>query len=164
MTTQRNIAALLSAFAFAATMTAAPASAGEPAGTPSASGYQMTAVINRAHGNAVLAGEYRDAIANLDSNSRKGFESSTNLCVAYTMIGELHKADAECAAALKLSERTDVRRDIAVALSNLGVVKAVNGDLGGAQRDFSRALELKSDLRQASDNQELLRHAAATDA
>ncbi len=164
MTTQKNIAALISVCAFTAAITTVPANAGETAITQSASGYQMAAVIDRARGGAVMAGDYSEAIAKLGDSSRMGFESSTNLCVAYTMTGELDNANRACTAALALSERSNIRRDIAVALSNLGVVKAVKGDLSGARRDFTRALELKSDLRQAGENLERLRGVAVTDA
>ncbi|MEM1372557.1 MAG: hypothetical protein AAGG72_10080 [Pseudomonadota bacterium] len=119
--------------------------------------YQMAAVIDRARGNAVMAGDYQKAIAKLDSRGLKCFEASTNLCVAYTMTGELEKADQACAAALMLSKKSEERRDMAVALSNLGVVKAIGGDHRGAREDFSRALELNAGLQQASENLQRLR-------
>lgn len=164
MTIQRKTAALFGAGAVAANMLAAPVEAHEPAHEPGASRYQMAAVIDRARGDAVLAGDYGKAIEDLDSQSGKRFEASTNLCVAYTMIGDLENAGSECATALELSEKSAARRDIAIALSNLGVVKAVRGDLSGARRDFNRALEINAYLRQASDNLQLLRDASGSDA
>jgi Tfp pilus assembly protein PilF len=80
------------------------------------------------------------------------------------MTGDLAKAGIECAAALTLSERSAVRRDIAVALSNRGVVKAVSGDVSGARDDFRRALELNAEFAYASDNLQRLRTAGASDA
>jgi Flp pilus assembly protein TadD len=164
MTIKRKTAVLFGAGVFTASALAAPAVAHEVATEPRASGYQMAAVIDRARGNVVLAGDYGKAIEDLGGESGKRFEASTNLCVAYTMTGNLEKADSECAAALELSEKSAVRRDIAVALSNLGVVKAVRGDLGGARKDFNRALEINAGLRQASENLQLLHEANASDA
>jgi tetratricopeptide (TPR) repeat protein len=161
---QSNTGALLSAAALAANMLAVSATAHEAVPESTVAGYQMAAVIDRAHGNVVLSGDYGKAIEDLGSRNRRHFESSTNLCVAYTMSGDLERADIECAAALELSEKSAVRRDIAVALSNRGVVKAVSGDLNGARRDFSRALEINADLRQASDNLQILRESDASDA
>ncbi len=160
MKIQRKTAVLFGAAAVAANLFAASALAHEVAQEPMAAGYQMAAVIDRAHGNVVISGDYGKAIEDLGNKSRRHFESSTNLCVAYTMTGNLEKADAECAAALELSEKSSVRRDIAVALSNRGVVKAVSGDLSGASEDFSRALEIHGDLRQASENLQLLRESS----
>ncbi|WOJ94804.1 hypothetical protein R0135_06450 [Congregibacter variabilis] len=126
--------------------------------------YKMAAVSNRARGNVVLAGDYEKAIEVLDSKGAKQFASSTNLCVAYTMTGELQKADLECGTALKLSQEKAAGRDMAVALSNLGVLKAVSGDLSGARQDFTRALELNRKLSEASDNLQILRDAHASGA
>ncbi|MEM1188601.1 MAG: hypothetical protein AAGI72_08750 [Pseudomonadota bacterium] len=126
------------------------------AASDSASGYQMTAVIDRARGKSVLAGDYESAIERLMGQRRKRFESSNNLCVAYAMTGDFDRADAACADALKLSEESRIRRDKAVALSNIGVLKALGGDLSGARADFSKALDLSGELSQASDNLSLL--------
>ena len=156
MNFQRKIAALCGAGLFAGTLFAVPAVAHEAAEASVASGFQMSAVIDRARGNAVVAGDYQAAIEKLGARDRRHFESSTNLCVAYAMTGDLEKADVECAAAVQMSEKAEVRRDIAVALTNRGVVKAVSGDLSGARQDFDRALEIDGGLRQASDNLQLL--------
>lgn len=163
MSIQRKTAVMISACMFAGSLLAAPTQAHEVLTQPTASGFQMAAVIDRAHGNAVVAGDYDQAIANLDDDQRY-FESSTNLCVAYTMTGELEKADAECASALRISKRKEIRRDIAVALSNLGVLKAVSGDLDGAQEDFSRAIRVNRKLPYASENLQLLQVTIASEA
>ncbi len=164
MKIQTSKAALLSAAFAAAPMLAASAQAHDVATAPVSSSYQMAAIIDRARGNTVVAGDYGEAIEHLGRKNIKRFEASTNLCVAYTMIGDLKKADSECAAALELSKSSAARRDVAIALSNLGVVKAVSGDISGARQDFSRALEINIDLRQASDNLELLREVTGSDA
>jgi tetratricopeptide (TPR) repeat protein len=164
MTIQRKTAVLFGACVIAGNILATSAQAHEVAAESPVAGYKMAAVIDRARGNVVLAGNYAEAIEALDTNGREHFASKTNLCVAYTMTGDLEKADAECDAALKLSEGKAVRNHIAVALSNLGVVKAVSGDLNGAQQNFNRALEFNRKLSEASDNLRVLREAHASDA
>lgn len=163
MKMQRSIATLFCAVVGAGSLNTVPVQADEKMAASAASGYQMAAVIDRARGGVVLAGDYGKAIEELGAKRPKKFEASTNLCVAYTMTGDLDRADAECAEALAQSEKTDVRRDIALAWSNLGVVKAVSGDLKGARRSFRRALEISADLRQASDNLRLLQSTEASE-
>jgi tetratricopeptide (TPR) repeat protein len=164
MTIEFKTVALFGACVFAGNVLALAAQADESAQGLSAAGYQMAAVSNRARGSSVLGGDYDQAIDDLGGQSRRHFASSTNLCVAYTMTGDLEKADVECGAALKLSEKASVRRDIAVALSNLGVIKAVRGDISGAQQDFNEALKIHGELRQASDNLQHLSEASASGA
>jgi Flp pilus assembly protein TadD len=114
-------------------------------------GWRMTAVLDRAQGRALVAGDYQRVIERLRARD-ENFEATTNLCVAYAMSGDLARADAECARALMLSESAAAPRDRALALTNLGVLSAAHGDLGAARSNFSRALELDHGLRPASDN------------
>lgn len=118
--------------------------------------WRMAAVVDRAQGRALVAGDYRRVIDRLGEQN-DNFETSTNLCVAYALSGDLAKADAECARALMLSESAATRRDTALALTNLGVLRAAHGDLGAARSIFSRALELDRGLVPASDNLQRLR-------
>ena len=163
MIKQGKLAALFGASAIAGGLFAAPVGAHEATDISAAAAFEMAAVTRRASGNAVLAGDYGRAIEQLGGRRKKQFESSTNLCVAYTMTGDLELAGIECAAALEMSEKATVRRDIAVALTNCGVVRAVSGDLSGARHDFNRALEVSTDFLPASKNLELLREANASD-
>lgn len=164
MTSELKSVALFGACAIAGNVLAVAVQADESAQALTAAGYQMAAVSDRARGSAVLGGDYDEAIDDLGGQSRRRFASSTNLCVAYTMTGDLEKATVECGAALKLSERAAVRRDIAVALSNLGVIKAVRGDVIGARQDFSKAISIHGELRPASDNLQRLSEASASGA
>lgn len=165
MKIQGKTAVLLSACLIAGNIFSMSVQAKDTAADDSSkSRYQMAAVVDRARGTTVLAGNYERAIEVLSGKSAKRFASSTNLCVAYTMTGELQKADIECGAALELSQGKAAERDMAIALSNLGVLKAVSGDLSGAQEDFTRALEMNRKIRQASDNLEILREAHASGA
>lgn len=165
MKIQDKTTALLGACVIAGNLFCASAQAHETVADDSiASRYKMAAVSNRARGNVVLAGNYRRAIEALDGKGAKQFASSTNLCVAYTMTGELQKADVECGAALKLSQDKALHQDMAIALSNLGVLKAVSGDTNGAQQDFTRALQLNRKLSEAGENLQILRDTHAIDA
>jgi Flp pilus assembly protein TadD len=126
--------------------TTVPAAAAERAAS-----WRMAAVVDRAQGRALLAGDYGRVIDRL-SEQRTDFETSTNLCVAYALSGDLARADTACKRALALSENAATRRDMALALTNLGVLKAAHGDLPAARSSFSRALELDGGLVPASDN------------
>jgi Flp pilus assembly protein TadD len=128
----------------------------ESAQTNVAHGFQMAAVVDRAQGESVIAGNYQEAIETLSEQRRPGFEIATNLCVAYTMTGQFEQAQAECSAALTLSRKVATRRDAAVALSNLGVLAAINGDRDVAKISFERALELDAELATAKRNLEKL--------
>ena len=160
----RTLASRCGTCLVAVSLTTGSAVAMAEADTASRSGLQMAAVADRAKGRVVLAGRYGEAISDLGDRSGRRFEARTNLCVAYTMTGELDKADAQCNAALALSRKDDVHRDIAVALSNRGVLKAIRGDLSGARDDFRRALDFERDLRQATENLDLLTRSGAAEA
>ena len=124
-------------------------------------GYQMAAVSDRAYGKTILSGDYDKAIAKLSGRGNR-FAASTNLCVAYAATGALEDADQACSQALAFSERearhasaVNVHaqiRDLAIALSNQGVVKAMRGDRESAQRYFSEAVSLRTNLEHASSN------------
>ncbi len=161
MTYQPKTAIVLGAFGIASVLPAA-VQADSAHRQRAVDDLQMAAVVDRAEGQAVVAGDYESAIQGLERKQRHGFEASTNLCVAYTKTGALAKADRACAAALELSEEAAVRRDIAVALSNLGVLKAINGDLSGARKSFTRAIELRAQVPQANDNLGVLIDARAS--
>lgn len=158
MIKERTIVACCGVVTMASSLwvSAALAMTGETDGVAAAPRFQMTAVTDRALGEVVLAGDYGTAIRELEGANYRRFESSTNLCVAYTLAGEYQKADEACAAAVELSERAAVRRDVAVALSNRGVLRAVSGDPSGARQDFSRALEIERGLYPANENLQLL--------
>ena len=126
--------------------------------------YYMNAVSDRAYGHFVSAGHYRKAIRSNHRHARRllrsgqqtrtlPFDAATNLCVAYTMTEQLDIAALACDAAVKAAEKTaDVPSpvlakavsDQAIAYSNRGVLRAVSGDLEGAQADFEMAINAGS--------------------
>ncbi|MEO1202092.1 MAG: hypothetical protein AAFX10_05250 [Pseudomonadota bacterium] len=127
--------------------------------------YTMTVFSNQSFSGKVLKGEYEAAIDRITAGrvpKRKRLASLTNLCVAYTKVGELEQADEACNAAVALVEQrrdkrsrathspADIeaadRADLAVALSNRGVYFAAKGEKQRAQADFEASLELDAGL------------------
>ena len=125
----------------------------------------MTVISDDAYGKTVTKGEYEQAIDRITRNGRripKRFAGQNNLCVAYTKTNEIEKARIACDAAISSIERRGVRAsigtwyysaavhayqsDLAVALSNRGVLLAAIGDADLAEQDFVAAIELKTAL------------------
>lgn len=135
---------------------AAPSVAGEQ--------YRMSVISDSAYGVSILRGKYQKAIARLSmvDISDELFDN-INLCVALTKSGQLEEAIRICEAAVdaahKLTptrssgvltglEKQRRNRYIAITLSNRGVVRALQGNIELARKDFLDALEAN---RYASD-------------
>lgn len=138
--------------------------------------YSMTVIVDAAQGRKVQAGHYEAAIARLTSPSarriRDEFALHTNLCVAYLKTGNLSLAEAACESALTTIVETDRRPAYyshipdgaehvldeyrALAFSNRGVVKAIQGDTDSALADFEAAHSLNKRSRTAKSNIERL--------
>ena len=123
--------------------------------------YTMTVYSDSRYGMRVLNGDLDKAIESISvskRNRRGEFESKTNLCVAHTKKGELEAARSVCDAAVstarqdvsirKTSRASDFaaarERQLAVALSNRGVLRVVDGDTALAKADFEEAEALYS--------------------
>lgn len=131
------------------------------------SAFVMSAVENEAAGDEILAGDYAAAATTLMGNVRlvgDGFSKATNLCVSLTLGGQIDDAERQCSRALRYSRAhrrsldggIQAKRFHAVALSNRGVLRAVSGDLDGAQRDFERAAKISTEIENAELNLEHL--------
>ena len=116
-----------------------------------AENFEMSVVLDRAHGGLVQQGAYEDAITQIASDHRMPFAASNNLCVAYTKMDKFDQAALSCDVAVQLAEfaaenghRTDVDyvTELAIALSNRGVLRAFTGDPEGAEEDFRKAAGL----------------------
>lgn len=128
--------------------------------------YVMTVIADRAHGEQLVSGEYKEAIAAITSPTspqkryKDTFAVSNNLCVAYTKSNDLAKAHQACAEALRMSKNsfgpwydaTRKRSDQALALSNRGVIRAITGDDDGAREDFQLAIKLGRKLSAPLEN------------
>ena len=123
----------------------------------------MAVIVDGAYGDKVEAGHYEKAINRITKNGRrmpKNFAGQVNLCVAYTKTHEIQKASVACEAAIaelreqdsRMSRIGNVRNkelraykaDLALALSNRGVLLAASGDTERAKQDFVAALELRT--------------------
>lgn len=126
--------------------------------------YRLAAIDNEANGHTVVAGDYDKAITRLrtkaDSRAPR-FSEHNNLCVALVASGRLDAATESCEQAVqaghKLVRRNrhaplHIRRDYAIALSNRGVLRVLDGDVAGARNDFEAAIEQRSRLAEPSDN------------
>jgi tetratricopeptide (TPR) repeat protein len=131
--------------------------------------YTMTTIVDASHGDQVAAGKYDRAIKKLSASSSKNdaFFKATNLCVAYTKVGNFADAVVACDAAVEkaksmeyekrsqISRRFQVKTRktyLALALTNRGVLHAVSGDVELAQQAFSEALNTYEDATVAKTN------------
>lgn len=121
--------------------------------------FQMAVIIDDAYGRTVASGNYGTAIEKITAGSRKSnddFSEQVNLCVAYAKSREIEKARTACDAAItymsaqerRASDSNNRRKpalrvyrsNLAVALSNRGVLLAIAGDTELARRDFITAM------------------------
>ncbi len=156
------------AFAIACTLLlgfSMPATAGE---TPAAA-YTMAVIKDEAHGRRVTAGKYQQAIDRITRGGTRvtdRFADQVNLCVAYAKTRDIDNANASCNAALAGLKRQEAyatrskksplygsyKRDLAMALSNRGVLFAVSGDTQRAKESFAAAIELQTSVSHIAEN------------
>ena len=125
--------------------------------------YTMAVMSETAYGNTIMDGKYTRAIDKINQKAGRydAFSKGTNLCVAYTKSGELDLAEEACEAAVVAASKAKQKRksgvlagavshsrdrDLAIALSNRGVLRAVKGQSQQARDDFDAALALNSRL------------------
>ena len=133
------------------------------------SSYQMSVVLDRAHGDSVSEGKYKRAIMRIGArDNRFPFAKATNLCVAHTMVGQFKHAEhfcdeaiaeAEKAAATGRGKNRDHAAEWAMAYSNRGVLRARTGDLEGASSDFGLAIEKQSGTELPVHNMAVMKQA-----
>jgi len=128
----------------------------------------MIVLKDTAYGISIASGNYQRAISKLTasvSSGRDKFATYNNLCVAYAKSKDLESALQACDAALAAVKERDYgsrsryrgydqryaqyQADMAVALSNRGVLLAVGGDESAAAKAFEDALSL--DTRYSSN-------------
>lgn len=127
--------------------------------------FVMNVVAASEGADHLVAGDARSAIVALEQSSnprRDRYARSTNLCVAHTLQGDFDAAERHCDQAVRLSQfaETDTLRgqytrvETAMALSNRGVLRALDGRMIDARRDLERAsrygrasAEARSNLR-----------------
>ena len=158
--------ALFAALVLAATVSA-PAVAEDAGPEP----FTMAVIVDAAYGRKVTLGHYDQAISRITKGGHRSirrFEDQVNLCVAYVKTSAIQKAGAVCDAAIdnvksreprvsrlyadRSLEARAYRADLALALSNRGVLLAATGDTKSAKQDFLAALELRTDLTPIVEN------------
>lgn len=127
--------------------------------------FTMTVISNEKFSQKVLNGDYEAAIEKISGASERAvdsFSAQTNLCVAYTKVGELDRAAGPCNMAVQIvrekrNSRPRMQRsnphvdaadrsDLAIALSNRGVLRAARGEHQLALADFEASLDLDAGL------------------
>lgn len=150
--------AVLGALLISATISA-PALAENDGAAP----FTMAVISNEAYGRSVTSGKFEQAIDSITAGghrSRDRFADQTNLCVAYTKTSDLEKASVACDAAIARLKRRKgrastsawnysaegqaYRSELALALSNRGVLLAATGEIVLARKDFLAAIELET--------------------
>lgn len=135
--------------------------------------FRMMVIEDASFGPQLLSGDYDEAIEKLSAikaGKRNYFATQTNFCVAYTKARQVDKAIAACDAALAFAEkkansvagskygdpvaRKEVQSNLAVALSNRGVLFAVVGKPDQAKKYFETAIQLKgrNDFAEANNS------------
>ena len=118
-----------------------------------------------------MDGSFETAIQKLSAQKgkkRNEFAVHTNTCVAYAKAKQVAKASTACDEALAFAEAQldalgpgsharksrlrQVRSDMTVALSNQGVLLAINGETDRAKDAFDNALQLKSHRKLVRNN------------
>jgi hypothetical protein len=130
-----------------------------------AGSFELGSYLNHPGGKEIAARDYASAIktASVWKSSAGVMDPlvvATNLCVAYTATGAFPEARGACDRAVELARRADAGSSIRVptgtatsrALSNRGVLRALNGDAAGAATDFRAALKRKEAWAAAERN------------
>jgi tetratricopeptide (TPR) repeat protein len=133
--------------------------------------YSMLVIDDRPSGKKVLSGKFDAVIEDFSADKvrvQNTFAAYTNICVAYAKSKQVEKAIEACDVAVAHSQkmykqidesrrstrinRQQAREDLAVALSNRGVLFAVNGRNDKAMESFESAVKLDADQRHARAN------------
>ena len=121
--------------------------------------YSLAIIVDAAEGRSVKRGSYEQAIGRLSSAKRYSrsdkFARQTNLCVAYTKTGDLENAEIACDKAVTMvadSAADESDRNLALALTNRGVLRAIQGETELALADFESAFDLRYYVRLAKTN------------
>ncbi len=146
---------------------AVPAAHAEAEADARAGAFEMVVYSDSAQGKRLIEGDYDEALAMSEAVNATRFESLNNRCVSLTVSGELSKAEVVCDSAVRAARRSaaayagrysphgvagDVRTNRAMAFTNRGVLRALQGDRAGAREDFETAVDLSSRVKAAATN------------
>lgn len=122
--------------------------------------FELTVTEATVGGNEIIAGDMSAAIEKINTTISfdSSYEKNSNLCAAYTAQGKFATAKPHCESALKFSKSSHYRvigssrsyasqrNRQAMALNNLGVWHAMQGDVVKAQAYFERAASRSQDM------------------
>ena len=124
--------------------------------------FEMTVIRDAAYGAKIVKGEVNNAIEEINSISVRAadeFFVKNNLCVAYTMTAKFDDASIVCSEAVDLIAEQAAQDDSstsaryhAIALSNRGVLRALEGSGDLARQDFEAARGLRVGARAPKRN------------
>lgn len=128
----------------------------------------LTAYINGAGGESVMAGKYDTALTEIKRDRSSGSDAYTakitNQCVTYTLMKQLQQAKSACDDALrsaKYDRQSALRHSlgsriqnsyVAIAYANRAVVQMMAKNPEAAKSDMARAKSLAPDAQFVSDN------------
>ena len=154
----KGVIAALGALLVAAFMLT-PATAAAAESAP----FTMAVIVDDAHGREIVYGKFDRAIEKITRHGDRSpdrFADQNNLCVAYAKTKEIGKARVACDAAIALARSKESRAtrrnnkrslpvlasrsNLAIALSNRGVLLATAGDAELARKDFVAALDFQT--------------------
>ena len=122
--------------------------------------FELTIMQATVGGNEIFAGDFSAAVEKINTSisGDSKYTKSANLCAAYTAMGEFSSAQPHCKAALTMSRSsrygvlslskppTSRRNMQAMALNNLGVWHALQGDAEQAEAHFKNAANRSKEL------------------
>ena len=134
----------------------------------SAEGLEMVVYEHSFQGKRLMHGEWEQVLEDVESGSGARFEDHTYRCISLTLARQLEAAVDACDAAVAAAEvasprvafdnllqvERDKRR--AMALTNRGVLRVLQGDLAGARVDFEMATDISPRVKAAAANLDLL--------
>lgn len=129
--------------------------------------YQMALVPGHAGVDLIQKGDLEEAIAHIAPCTDHPFAAYNNLCVAHTLAEQFDDANAMCEKAVATARHAwrlgryrnqadHYANDLAIALSNRGVMRARSGDTVAAETDFREAVALHADTHSPARNLALL--------
>lgn len=126
--------------------------------------YMLNVIEDAAYGEEILAGNYVEAIDKIKSTNRRSIDdyyAAVNLCAARVLSRQFAGAEVACDSAVLGAERLlqrpghmsvhsfearAYRRFMAMALSNRGVLRALQGEADLARDDFTKAMDIRTRL------------------
>ena len=152
-------------------LTLAAAAAGAllaSSGASASSALEMVVYEDTVQGKRLVNGQWERVLKDVETRAGARFGDQTNLCVSLTLAGRFDDAAVACDDALAVAEKTASRPSIddlleaeldkrrAMAHTNRGVLRALEGDRAGARSDFEAAIELSPRVKAAAANLDLI--------